>query len=138
LTGALIAQPLAPPPNPYGDPAPANAPIPQAPPANVVGVGSASSAIISGPAGTFAIRPGAEVHVGRDPSQCPVTLQEPRVSGVHATMKFEQAQLWVRDENSNNGTHIAGARIAAGIWMPVPAGSQLRFGPVEFTVRLDG
>ncbi|MEO8878111.1 MAG: FHA domain-containing protein [Polyangiaceae bacterium] len=125
----MNAQPLAPPPNPYGNAPPANPPPPQP----IL----ASGAIISGASGTFAIRPGAEVHVGRDPAQCPVTLQEPRVSGVHATMKFEQGQLWVRDENSNNGTHIAGARIAAGTWVPVPAGSQLRFGPVEFAVRLD-
>jgi pSer/pThr/pTyr-binding forkhead associated (FHA) protein len=122
----MNAQPLAPPPNPYGAPAPS----PNA-------LNSASGAIISGASGTFAIRPGSEVHVGRDPAQCPVTLNEPRVSGVHATLKFENGQLFARDENSNNGTHVAGARIAPSVWTAVPAGAQLRFGPVEFTVRLD-
>ncbi len=108
-------QPAAPPPNPY----------------------ASSGAIISGSAGEFAIRPGAEIRVGRDPSQCAVTLGEPRVSGVHSTLKFEGAQLWVRDETSNNGTYVGGARIAPGAWVPVPPGTELRFGPVEFHVRLD-
>lgn len=75
--------------------------------------------------------------MGRDPAQCPVTLTEPRVSGVHATLKFENGQLYVRDESSNNGTHVAGSRIAPGGWVVVPAGSSLRFGPAAFTVRLD-
>jgi predicted component of type VI protein secretion system len=127
----MNAQPLAPPPNPYG----ASAPVAAAPLA--AGRPAASGALISGASGTFAIRPGSEVHVGRDPAQCPVTLQEPRVSGVHATLKFENGQLFARDENSNNGTHVAGVRLPAGVWSPVPAGSQLKFGPVEFTVRLD-
>ena len=99
---------------------------------------AASGATIVGAAGQFSIRPGAEVRVGRDPSLCPVFLNEPRVSGVHATLKFEASQLWARDETSNNGTYIEGARIAPGAWMPVPAGGQLRFGPIEFSVRLDG
>jgi pSer/pThr/pTyr-binding forkhead associated (FHA) protein len=96
-----------------------------------------TSATIVGAAGQYSIRPGAEVRVGRDPAQCPVLLQEPRVSGVHSTLKFEAAQLWVRDETSNNGTYVQGARIAPGTWVPVPAGGQVRFGPVEFSVRLE-
>ena len=118
MTGALAAPPLAPPPNPYGAP-------------------QAQSAIISGAAGTFAIRPGSDVKVGRDPAQCPVTLTEPRVSGVHATLKFDGGQLFVRDEGSNNGTVVGGARIPPATWTPVPAGSSLKFGPIEFTVRLE-
>lgn len=117
LTGGMAAQPLMPPPNPY-------APV-------------ATAAVLSGSAGQYTIRPGAEVRVGRDPAQCPVTLTEPRVSGVHSTLKLEGAQLWVRDETSNNGTYVAGARISPNTWVPVPTGSQLRFGPVEFTVSLD-
>jgi pSer/pThr/pTyr-binding forkhead associated (FHA) protein len=117
LTGALAAQPLTPPPSPY------HAPV--------------TAARIEGSAGQYTVRPGSEVRVGRDPAQCPITLTEPRVSGVHSTLKLEGSQLWVRDETSNNGTYVAGARIAAGTWVPVPAGAQLRFGPVEFTVSLD-
>ena len=83
------------------------------------------------------MRAGSEVRVGRDPAQCPILLVEPRVSGVHATLRFEGGQLLVRDETSNNGTWIGGARIAPGAWASVPPGSLLRFGPIEFAVQLE-
>jgi pSer/pThr/pTyr-binding forkhead associated (FHA) protein len=75
--------------------------------------------------------------VGRDAAQCPIALNEPRVSSVHATVKLESGQLMVRDEGSNNGTHVAGVRISPGTWVAVPPGAQLRFGPLEFAVRLE-
>jgi hypothetical protein len=59
------------------------------------------------------------------------------VSGVHATLKFEGGQLLARDEGSNNGTHVAGTRIPAHTWTQVFAGSSLRFGPVDFIVKID-
>jgi hypothetical protein len=114
LTGAM-ASPLEPPPNPYG----------------------ATGASILGASGQFAIRAGVDVHVGRDPALCPITLAEPRVSGVHATLRFENGQLMVRDEGSNNGTYVNGARIPAGVFTPVSSGGQVRFGPVEFSVRVE-
>ncbi|HEX4629228.1 MAG TPA: FHA domain-containing protein, partial [Gemmatimonadales bacterium] len=97
----------------------------------------ASAATLRGASGQFLIRPGAEVRVGRDPGQCPIFLSEPRVSGVHATLRFDGGQLLVRDETSNNGTWVLGARIAPGAWTPVPVGAPLRFGPVEFNVQLE-
>jgi pSer/pThr/pTyr-binding forkhead associated (FHA) protein len=107
---------------------------PSAPPA----AASPAGAKLRGSAGEFAIRPGPEVRVGRDPATCAIVLGEPRVSGVHATLKLEAGRLLVRDETSNNGTWISGARIAPGAWTPLPAGAPLRFGPVEFTVQLEG
>jgi hypothetical protein len=118
LTGAMPSA-LEPPPNPYGTTA------------------EATGATILGAAGQFAIRRGVEVRVGRDPAECPIILGEPRVSGVHATLKFEDGQLMVRDEGSNNGTYVNGARIAPSVWTVVPSGGVLRFGPVEFTVRFE-
>jgi pSer/pThr/pTyr-binding forkhead associated (FHA) protein len=97
----------------------------------------AGGATIFGAAGQFAIRPGAEMRVGRDPAQCGVFLQEPRVSGWHSTLKFEGGNLWVRDEGSNNGTYVDGARITAQTWTAVMPGGQLRFGPIDFGVRHD-
>jgi hypothetical protein len=117
LTSANQAPDLTPPPNPYGS--------------------QPMSATIVGAAGQFAIRPGIEVRVGRDPAACPITLGEPRVSGVHAVLKFENGQLMVRDENSNNGTYVSGVRIPPAMWTAVLAGAALRFGPIEFTVKLD-
>jgi len=119
LTGAMES-PLAPPPNPYA-----------------AAREGATAASIIGQAGQFAIRAGVEVRVGRDPAQCPIALTEPRVSGVHATLKFEGGQVMVRDEGSNNGTYVNGARIAQGVFTAVPVGGALRFGPVEFTVRVE-
>ena len=122
-TGAMSASPLVPPPNPYGPAAGAG--------------GMPSAATISGTSGQFTVRAGSEVRVGRDPAQCPVFLSEPRVSGVHATMKLEGGQLFVRDETSNNGTWVGGARVPPGVWTPVPPGTPLRFGPIEFAVQLE-
>ncbi len=115
LTGGMPAK-LEPPANPYSAP---------------------TGATILGAAGQFAIRGGVEVHVGRDPAQCPIMLTEPRVSGVHATLKFEDGKLMVRDETSNNGTYVNGSRIPAATWTHVPGGSLLKFGPIEFSVRID-
>jgi hypothetical protein len=115
LTGAMESPVLAPPPNPYGP----------------------TSATILGAIGQFAIRAGVEVCVGRDPARCAVTLAEPRISGVHATLKFEAEQLFVRDEGSNNGTYIGTVRVAPSAWTNAPSGSILRFGPVEFSVRVE-
>lgn len=116
LTGGMPSA-LEPPPNPYGT--------------------EPRGATILGAAGQFAIRPGIEVRVGRDPAECPILLREPRVSGVHATLKFDAGALVVRDEGSNNGTYVGGNRIVPHTWTPVPSGVTLRFGPVDFSVRID-
>jgi hypothetical protein len=123
-----------PPANPYGAPQ-AQGYAPQPPPPQAPA--AFGGATIFGSAGNFSIRPGSEMRLGRDPAQCGVFLQEPRISGVHASLKFESGVLWVRDETSNNGTFIDGARIAAATWTPVAPGGQLRFGPIDFGVRFD-
>jgi len=110
--------------------------VPLVPPANPYGVVPTAATIV-GAAGQFAIRGGVEVRVGRDPAACPITLTEPRVSGIHATLKFEGGQLYAKDESSNNGTYVAGSRIPPQSWVVVPAGATIRFGPVEFTVKVD-
>jgi hypothetical protein len=122
-TGAMHAQPHAP-------ASQASQPPPGA-------LASAGAATLRGSSGQFQIRAGAEVRVGRDPGQCSIFLSEPRVSGVHATLRFEGGQLLVRDETSNNGTWVSGSRIAPGAWTPVPIGTPLRFGPIEFNVQLE-
>jgi pSer/pThr/pTyr-binding forkhead associated (FHA) protein len=85
--------------------------------------------------GQHSIAPGLEVRVGRDPSRCPIALTEPRVSGVHASVKVDSGQLWVRDEGSNNGTYLHGVRLSPGTWTAVPPGPGLRVGPVEMECR---
>ena len=126
LTGQHGQSPLVPPPSPYAEAGAAGA-----------GNGQATRATIVGPVGQFPILPGSEVRVGRDAAQCAVAIAEPRISGVHSTLKFEAANLWVRDEQSNNGTYVSGERIPPGAWTVVPSGHVLRFGPIEFDVRLE-
>jgi hypothetical protein len=116
--GVAVPPPQAAPPSPYG------------------GGAGGSSATLQGSAGTFTILSGQEVRAGRDAAQCAIVLAEPRVSSVHATVRLDNGQLLVRDENSNNGTLVNGARVSPGVWSPVPQGSIVRFGPVEFSARL--
>jgi len=112
-----------------------NAPSPGTAP--VAHARSASQATLQGTAGVFTVTAGSEVRAGRDDSKCVVLLNDPGVSGVHATLKVEGGQLWIRDERSNNGTFAGETRLAPGTWTALNPGSQLRFGPVGFSVRLD-
>jgi predicted component of type VI protein secretion system len=80
---------------------------------------------------------GSEVRAGRDAGQCTIVLNDGRVSSVHATLKVEAGHLYVRDEGSNNGSSIDGAAVAPGTWTPVRHGGVLRFGPLEFSVKLE-
>jgi len=143
----------APTPSPYAAPpqpqSPYDAPAPMMggpPPGADYGYGAAPAmgpvhgatrATLSGGQGIFTVLSGSEMRAGRDGAACQILLTEPRVSGTHATVKFEGGQLLVRDEGSNNGTFVNGQRIAAQVWTPVPNGTMLRFGPVEFNVRLE-
>ncbi|MFI5302273.1 MAG: FHA domain-containing protein, partial [Polyangiales bacterium] len=96
-----------------------------------------AAALLQGQAGNYRVLAGIECKVGRDGTQCSVALQETRVSSVHATLKVEGPTLMVRDDRSHNGTFVNGNRIAAGSWVPVAGGSQLRFGPIEFVVQYE-
>jgi hypothetical protein len=109
----------------------------EATPQPPAGPSNASGAVLRGAQAQFSVREGTEVRVGRDPIQCPIYLAEPRVSAVHASLKFEGGQLLVRDETSNNGTWLYGGRLSPGEWTGVPAGATLRFGPVEFAVQIE-
>ncbi len=112
-----------------GAPAPPYSP-PQAP------AGPAACAVLQGASGIYTILNGQELKAGRDANQCGIVFNEPRVSGVHATLKFENGQLLIRDENSNNGTLVNNVRLTPAVWSPVPTGSMLRLGPVELSVKL--
>jgi hypothetical protein len=127
------ARPAAPAVSPEFMYGPGGAPAQPAAPA----VANAQRAILQGSLGTFTVVTGTEARVGRDGSRCEIILSEPRVSSLHASVKLENGQFYVRDENSNNGTTINGVRAAAGQWTTVSNGSLLRFGSVEMSVRLE-
>jgi hypothetical protein len=105
--------------------------------APVVAPSAAQRAILQGSAGTFTVVAETESRVGRDGSRCEIIIAEPRVSSLHASVKLENGQFYVRDENSNNGTSLNGLRVAPGQWTSVAHGSLLRFGPIEMNVRLE-
>lgn len=109
LTGAAPEK-VAPPVNPYAVPG-----------VRLLGAG-----------GPFTVR--NETTVGRDPNASAIVLAELRVSGVHATLRADPGGLLVRDEGSNNGTWVQGARIEPHTWIVVPIGAELRFGPIQFIV----
>ncbi len=100
-------------------------------------MGGASQATLQGTPGIYPVAQGRELKVGRDPGLCDICLTEPRISGMHATVKFEAGSLQIRDEGSNNGTFVAGAKIQSYAWVAVPPGAAVGFGPIEFTVRLE-
>ena len=121
----------APSPSPaYAPPMGGGAPMAAPAPANP------SKAVLRGAAGVFTIL-GPEVRAGRDAATCTVLLQEPAVSSHHASLKFEAGALYVRDENSNNGTYVAGARISSGQWIAVGHGVAVAFGPSQFSAQLE-
>jgi pSer/pThr/pTyr-binding forkhead associated (FHA) protein len=121
--GLTMAQPAAqqPAPDPYGGASPA----------------AVTRALLSGPSGVHTVNAGVDFAVGSDSARCQIMLNEPRISGVHATLRVDAGQLYVRDEQSNNGTFVDGHRLAPNVWTAAPAGSTLRFGPVEFNIRLE-
>jgi hypothetical protein len=128
--------PAAPPPRPTAPPAPS--PAAPAPPRPMMpGPSFVQRATLSGPSGIFTVLPGVEMKAGRDGALCQILLSEPRVSGTHASMKIESGQLYVRDDNSNNGTTLNGTRLNPGVWTMIPNGSSLKFGPIEFSVSLE-
>jgi len=106
-------------------------------PPNPYASSAASRATLQGSAGVFTIVPGVEMRAGRDGAQCGILLTEPRVSAIHASLKLENGQLLVRDENSNNGTLVNGNKLSPGVWAAIADGSMVRFGPVEFSTRLE-
>lgn len=94
-------------------------------------------ATLQGAAGVFSVSGGSEVRAGRDEAKCVVLLTDASVSGVHASLKIESGQFWVRDERSNNGTFVDEVRLAPNTWTALKSGARLAFGPVAFNVLLE-
>jgi hypothetical protein len=76
----------------------------------------------------------AAMRVGREKS-CQIVLpNDSLVSRVHSTIWVEQGALYVRDEESRNGTFVNGQRIAPGQPRLLRAGDELRVGDTRFFV----
>jgi pSer/pThr/pTyr-binding forkhead associated (FHA) protein len=70
--------------------------------------------------------------IGRE-NECAITLYDPRVSRIHATLTIKDGFLYVRDEGSSNGTFINRIRIFKPTLLQ--DGDQLRVGDTIFAVR---
>jgi len=74
---------------------------------------------------------GAMLRVGSDPTN-QVVLRDPAVSPFHAIFSENRGILYLRDENSANGTFVNQVRIHGLVQIPV--GAQVSFGGATFSV----
>lgn len=69
----------------------------------------------------------ARLLVGRAPS-CTLRLDEPHVSGEHATLLWTGKQWELKDLGSRNGTFVDGERVTPGETKVLSRGTQISFG----------
>lgn len=82
---------------------------------------------------------GSTLQLGRDPSN-DILLKTRSASAKHAELKLEKGRIWVRDNDSRNGTLINDARIPPHQWTPVRAKERLAMADDEnitFEVELE-
>jgi Inner membrane component of T3SS, cytoplasmic domain len=137
-SGALAAAASATPPPALSNPIgggyfPPTGAIPEKKVAPPSPFGPAGAKLI-GTEGEYTVRPSAVLALGRDPTRCQIVLSDPRISALHAKLKFEGGVLLVMDDGSNNGVYIDGVRQPERIWQVVAQGSLLRIGPYDFQV----
>lgn len=74
----------------------------------------------------------AETTLGADPTKNNLFLDEPTISGRHARMSWDGHDWWIEDLDSSNGTRVNGKDCRSGSKQPVPVGTRLRLGDMEF------
>ncbi|HLP61648.1 MAG TPA: FHA domain-containing protein [Candidatus Deferrimicrobium sp.] len=52
-----------------------------------------------------------DTRIGRDPSQTEISISELIVSKFHCTIYFKEGDVFVKDNNSTNGTYVNGKKI---------------------------
>jgi len=73
--------------------------------------------------------------IGRHPA-CDLCVDDPRISGEHASVRWEGNTWELRDLGSRNGTFVGGQRLAPGERIALDAGATFSLGgaPQSFTV----
>jgi hypothetical protein len=132
-SGALVAAASATPAPAAGGYFPPTGAIPEKKVAPPSPFGPAGAKLV-GSEGEYTVRPFAVLALGRDPTRCQIVLSDPRISALHAKLKFEGGVLLVMDDGSNNGVYIDGVRQPERIWQVVAQSSVLRIGPYDFQV----
>lgn len=62
---------------------------------------------------------------------CGLRLEDPRVSGEHASFSWDGAAWGVRDLGSRNGTYVDGQRLSSGTLRALTKGTRVSFGADE-------
>src|SRR5690349_15998165 len=68
---------------------------------------------------------------------CTIRLDDPEVSGEHASLRWTGACWEIKDLHSRNGVHVDGRRLAPGVPAMLAAGSVLGFGRVDGYTLVD-
>lgn len=93
-------------------------------------------ATLVGNAGRFVVLASSELRIGRDSARVAAVLDNPQVSGLHATLRLEGDLLLIRDEGSSSGTRIDDRLIESGRWEEVADGAEIALGPEKLLVTL--
>lgn len=93
-------------------------------------------ATLEGNAGRFVVLASSELRAGRDSARVAAVIDNPQVSGLHASLRIEGDRLLVRDEGSSSGTRIDDRLIESGRWEEVADGAELSLGPERLRVTL--
>ena len=65
---------------------------------------------------------------------CALSIRDPRVSRLHASLEVSDEGIWVRDLGSRNGTYVAGVRVREAC---VPDGAAIHVGDTDVWVHYD-
>jgi Mg-chelatase subunit ChlD len=79
----------------------------------------------------------ARINIGRS-QRNDVVIQQPAVSGFHATIEFRNMAFYLEDQRSTNGTQLNGRRLAANEPVRLKSGDRITFAKYDFKFILVG
>ena len=125
---AATPQPAAPQPAPAAPAQPAPAPAPAA---------ARTAYLVRASSGEqYSLAQGAQTKLGRG-SACDIRLLgNPKLSRVHASVRFDGQSVYVTDLGAANGVWVNGARLAANQTMATSVGQSFRLADEELYVRV--
>lgn len=94
-------------------------------------------ATLEGGPGRFTLLAGTDLRVGQDGTRCAAIVRGAEVAPHHATFRFEQGKLLVRDEDSRSGTWLGANRIPPGEWTELSHDDEVRIGQERLRVSLN-
>lgn len=81
----------------------------------------------------YDVYPDEEITIGRG-SKSSFRFRVDGISRIHAIFKIINGVLYVKDNNSTNGTKVNGVRVQANKWFGLAVGDELRMGRCVLTV----